>query len=159
MKEHEEARFRELSRDLTEDIRVRRMSQYIQHGSTTTYDHVLRVARTAYRLNHILHLKADDHSLIRASILHDYYLYDWHQQGDRLHGYHHARIAADNALRDFAISPAEQAMIRISSPSPFPGAAGSSQSPTKSPRLRRRSWIGFVPPPTPADGCHRGYHN
>lgn len=112
MKEHEEARFRELSRDLTEDIRVRRMSQYIQHGSTTTYDHVLRVARTAYRLNHILHLKADDHSLIRASILHDYYLYDWHQQGDRLHGYHHARIAADNALRDFAISPAEQAMIR-----------------------------------------------
>ena len=112
MKEHEEARFRELSRDLTEDIRVRRMSQYIQHGSTTTYDHVLRVARTAYRLNHILHLKADDHSLIRASILHDYYLYDWHQQGDRLHGYHHARIAADNALRDFAISPAEQAMIQ-----------------------------------------------
>ena len=112
MKEHEEARFRELSRDLTEDIRVRRMSQYIQHGSTTTYDHVLRVARTAYRLNHILHLKADDYSLIRASILHDYYLYDWHQQGDRLHGYHHARIAADNALRDFAISPAEQAMIR-----------------------------------------------
>ena len=112
MKEHEEARFRELSRDLTEDIRVRRMSQYIQHGSTTTYDHVLRVARTAYRLNHILHLKADDYSLIRASILHDYYLYDWHQRGDRLHGYHHARIAADNALRDFAISPAEQAMIR-----------------------------------------------
>lgn len=112
MKKHEEAHFQEISGDLLRDIRVLRMNQYIQHGSTTTYAHVLRVARTAYRLNHLLRVKADDRSLVRASILHDYYLYDWHKHHDRLHGYHHARIAADNARRDFSISPEEEAMIR-----------------------------------------------
>ncbi|MGX8703383.1 MAG: HD domain-containing protein, partial [bacterium] len=50
--------------------------------------------------------------LVRAAFLHDYFLYDWHKQGDKFHGYHHPDIAADNALRDFELTKREENIIR-----------------------------------------------
>lgn len=47
-------------------------------------------------------------SLIRGAMLHDYFLYDWHDEEhcglSRLHGFRHARIAYNNASSDFEIS-------------------------------------------------------
>ena len=88
------------------------MKCYLQHGSISTYDHCLRVARLSYAIARHLPLAVEERSLVRAAFLHDYFLYDWHTRGDHLHGYHHAAIAARNAERDFDLSEKEIRIIR-----------------------------------------------
>jgi uncharacterized protein len=47
-------------------------------------------------------------------MLHDFYLYDWHCADDgshRRHGFHHARRARDNAVREFAVDIRIQSAI------------------------------------------------
>ena len=102
--EQEEQDFERLVRRLSEDEKTMRMRDYIQHGTITTHEHCMDVARCAFKLNRRLHLHADEQALVEAGYLHDYYLYDWHTHGDKLHGYHHPRIAAENARKDFQIS-------------------------------------------------------
>ena len=101
MTKKEEREFALLVQDLAQDERCQEMKNFIQHGSITTYEHCLRVARMAFQLNRRLHAGADERVLVAAGFLHDYYLYDWHNHGDHLHGFHHPLIAARNAGRDF----------------------------------------------------------
>ena len=105
------ARFMQLAKPIAGDARVRKMGDFIQHGEKNTYDHCLSVAYTAFLLNRRLHIGADEESLVKAAILHDYFLYDWHTRGDKLHGYHHPKIAGENARNDFNISDKEKMMI------------------------------------------------
>ena len=107
----EERDFDREIRSLASDPRCLRMKQFIQHGRITTYEHSMNVAREAFRLNREWHAGADEKRLITAAFLHDYFLYDWHTHGDRLHGYHHPRIAAENAGRDFRVSARTQKII------------------------------------------------
>lgn len=107
----EEREFQEEVRRIAFDPRCLRMKQYIQHGAISTYDHCMSVAREAFWLNRRWHIHADERELVTAAFLHDYFLYDWHCHGDHLHGYHHPHIAAVNAGRDFAVSPAVKAAI------------------------------------------------
>lgn len=55
-----------------------------QHGAVTTFAHSIRVACLAVWMADRLHLwdKVDLHSLVRAALLHDYFLYDWHDWDD-----------------------------------------------------------------------------
>ncbi len=46
MKEHDR-----LFTELKEDSRIQKMSQYIQHGKVSTYDHCCRVADLSSRIN------------------------------------------------------------------------------------------------------------
>ena len=108
----EEAQFEKLIRPIALDPRALRMKKYIQHGNVTTYSHSLRVAKTAFALNRAFHAGCDERRLVRAAFLHDYFLYDWHTHGDKLHGYHHPEIAAENAARDFGLDQKEQSIIR-----------------------------------------------
>ncbi|MCR5773683.1 MAG: HD domain-containing protein [Lachnospiraceae bacterium] len=103
--------FMQYAKPVAGDNRVRRMRGFIQHGATTTYAHSLSVAYTAFLINRRLGIKTDEKSLIKAALLHDYFLYDWHDHGDRLHGYHHPDIAGMNARRDFDITDKEYDMI------------------------------------------------
>ena len=103
----EEREFQEKIRSIAWDPRCLRMKHYIQHGSITTYDHCMNVAREAFWLNRKLRVHADERQLVTVAFLHDYFLYDWHTHGDHLHGYHHPHIAAVNARRDFGISKEE----------------------------------------------------
>ncbi len=100
-----------LLRDYLYHPEAERMRQYIQHGTITTYDHALEVARRCYRRSQ--GRRVDTESLTVAAFLHDLYLYDWHEpdSSHRLHGFHHARRAADNARRIFGISDEIYAMI------------------------------------------------
>ena len=95
--EDQEDHLEELLSRYATDARVLKMREYIQHGTTTTYDHVIHVARMAMWLDAKIFGKADMEEICAAAILHDYYLYDWHDHGDRLHGYNHPYIAAENA--------------------------------------------------------------
>ena len=56
----------------------------------------------------------DERALMRGAILHDYFLYDWHDPdpSHRLHGYRHPGTACKNAVRDFNVGKVEQNMIR-----------------------------------------------
>lgn len=101
-----------LLQKLLSDPRIQLMKQYTQHGDTSTYEHCVSVARESLRLNRALLLHADETELVKAALLHDYYLYDWHDRGHPLHGYRHADVAADNAVRDFGLDRAEEEAIR-----------------------------------------------
>ena len=99
----EQARFVALAKNITERPVYQTLKSFTQHGSVTTYRHSLHVALCAFRLNIRLHVRADERELVEACLLHDFYLYDWHTKGDKLHGYHHPKIAAERARRYFAV--------------------------------------------------------
>ena len=87
-----------------------------QHGVVTTFAHSIRVACLAVWIADRLRLwhRVDLHSLIRAALLHDYFLYDWHtpDPAHRLHGFRHAGTALRNADRDFELNDTERDMIK-----------------------------------------------
>ena len=50
---------------------------------------------------------------MRGALLHDYFLYDWHDKDHpKRHGWKHASIALENAADDFSINPVEADMIK-----------------------------------------------
>ena len=100
--------------DLKHDPNVLRMKAFTQHGRVSTYEHCENVAIACYRLNRLLHLNADVRTLLRGAMLHDFYLYDWHDQDGthRWHGFHHADRAADNAVRLLHVTDREYRIIR-----------------------------------------------
>lgn len=86
-----------------------------QHGNVTTYEHSVRVARLAVWLADRLRLwrRVDLRSLVRAALLHDYFLYDWHvkDKTHRLHGFFHPGVALANAQKEYVLSEREKNII------------------------------------------------
>ena len=75
----------------------------------TVNSHVMNVARYSLALSDRLHIRCHRRELIRGALLHDYFLYDWHlpNSAQRWHGFRHARIALQNAARDFDLNKIE----------------------------------------------------
>ncbi len=86
---------------------------FMQHGGISCYSHSVSVALMSINIAKVLHIHADIKSMIRGALLHDYFLYDWHDRDPRhkLHGFTHARTALRNAERDFALSEIERDII------------------------------------------------
>ena len=80
------------------------MKKNIQHGNTSTYKHCLRVVIISYLIVKFLKINLNMKNLLMGAFLHDYFLYDWHYKGDKLHGLNHPHIAVKNAKRDFNIN-------------------------------------------------------
>ena len=114
LSQEEELVFRRLSEKYLSHEKVKEMRGFIQHGSMDTYSHCVQVARMSFYLNRRLHLSADESALIAGALLHDFYLYDWHDKdpSHRLHGFFHPAKACENAVRYFDIGPLEQHIIR-----------------------------------------------
>ena len=96
--------FDKLSKDVIVSHRVPQMRDFIQHGATTTFDHVVSVSYRAFAFARGLRISVDERSLVRGALLHDYYLYDWHDHEhapDRWHGFTHPGHALRNAEEDF----------------------------------------------------------
>lgn len=104
--------------DILLDPRAQVMKTFTQHGTTTVFEHCVSVAKfsllMAYYLERILKIKVDRDSLVRAALLHDYFLYDWHDKtipGHNIHGFTHPRTAMLNADRDFGLNAIEKDII------------------------------------------------
>ena len=84
-----------------------------QHGSTTCYDHSVAVTLCSIRLAQKWGWDVDWRSLVRGALLHDYFLYDWHEKdgGHRLHGFRHPAFALYNASKDFSLNRKERNII------------------------------------------------
>ena len=89
------------------------LSRNKQHHNSNTYSHLIHVAVIAIKIARAWRVKVDERSFVRAALLHDYYLYDWHDKPNRKkqHARRHAVYAADNAERDFGITPYERKLI------------------------------------------------
>lgn len=97
------------------DKKVQQMKQYMQHGSVSTYEHCVQVAVLCFLCNRMWKLGADVETLVIAALLHDLYLYDWHDRDGglhRLHGYRHPKRAARNAARYLGVNVEVQDIIR-----------------------------------------------
>lgn len=89
---------------------------YIQHGNMTVNSHSLNVARCSLAISEKLHIDCNRRELIRGALLHDYFLYDWHdkdyEQPHRLHGFYHPGVALKNASREYKLTPRERDIIK-----------------------------------------------
>lgn len=99
--------YEELAAPLLSNEQVQRMDSFIQHGTTSTLDHTQRVARASLSLARALRLKVDEQDLIDAALLHDFYLYDWHDRSTSKpnHATKHPLYAAANARELLDVNP------------------------------------------------------
>ena len=74
------------------------MRTSIQHGTTSVFEHCVSVAKHSLLIAFFLEKRfgadIDLDSLIRGALLHDYFLYDWHDKevpGRRILGFTHPR--------------------------------------------------------------------
>ena len=100
-------------RELKKRGRIDSSRKYIQHGNTSVYEHSIRVAYYSLVLAELLHLQEHREELLRGALLHDYFLYDWHERdrSHNLHGFRHPFTALKNADRDFLLSEREKNII------------------------------------------------
>ena len=116
MKKEEKKFFNDILMEIknSEKSQFDTLKDYIQHGKISVYRHSIMVAYHSYKLVCFLGLKVDKRSLIRGALLHDYFLYDWHdgKSERRIHGFTHPSIALKNAQRDFELNDKEKNIIK-----------------------------------------------
>ena len=95
--------------EIRESSRFKNSKQFIQHGKTSVYMHSVSVAYMSCYIAEKYNLSVDYYSLITGALLHDYFLYDWHDKEDghkRPHGFYHPSAALANAKRHmFPLTP------------------------------------------------------
>ena len=100
-------------KDILKAKKAKKQKEFIQHGTVTVFDHTYNVAVLSLMIADFLKVSVDEKSLVRGALLHDYFLYDWHEKdkSHRMHGFTHAKTALNNAKRDFKINKTEEDMI------------------------------------------------
>ena len=112
-----QALLKEHGNDILHSENFRKTQEYIQHGSMTVHNHCMDVARCSLIINKKLGLNCNKHDLIRGALLHDYFLYDWHDkeylsQRKRLHGFRHPMTALENAEKEYNLSDTQRDIIK-----------------------------------------------
>lgn len=109
-----EEEFFRILKEVKKESRLQETDQYLQHGVTSVYRHSLAVAYFSCYLAEKMHLKVRTREMIRGALLHDYFLYDWHEKSKdhRLHGFTHPARALKNAEQIFDLTPVEKDIIK-----------------------------------------------
>ena len=100
--------------DILKSANMQKEKKFLQHGKVSVYTHSVRVAVLSLFLAELLRVKVNEEAMMRGALLHDYFLYDWHEKDDshRWHGFSHARAALKNAKKDFQLGEIEQDVIQ-----------------------------------------------
>ena len=103
----------ETIRELKQEGRLDEEKLAMQHGTTSIYRHSLNVAYTSLWMMERWQIRLEPKSLVRGALLHDYFLYDWHEKNKEhsLHGFKHPYFALRNASRDFRLNDIEKNVI------------------------------------------------
>ena len=98
--------------DVINNPTVQSMKQYKQHFNISCFEHCLLSSYYCYKICKKLHL--DYASCSRAAMLHDLFLYDWHEHHPDYKGFHafkHPKIAYENAIKIFDLNKKETDII------------------------------------------------
>ena len=114
LNEADEAQFRKLAGAVISHEDYGLLKGFMAHGNTSIYEHSMNVARLSFRLGK--GRKIDREALVRGALLHDFYLYDWHDARTdvpllKMHGFTHPFTAAEEAGRRFKLSEKERNII------------------------------------------------
>ncbi|MFA6830117.1 MAG: HD domain-containing protein [Bacilli bacterium] len=114
MKINIDSYFSEIAHPIIDTPEYKSMKKFVAHGPYSVYDHCLRVTIFAYSFAKSRYMNIDYEVLIRGSLLHDFYLYDWHKKEKyhSFHGFKHPVFALFNASRKYKLKPKEMNMIR-----------------------------------------------
>lgn len=110
------ARIEKYAKDILESYNFRRSGKFMQHGRISVKKHSLRVAECSIIIEEKLRklgIRCQERDMVRGALLHDYFLYDWHDKysHEKLHGFHHPYVALQNAKREYPLSLREQDII------------------------------------------------
>ena len=99
--------------DILDSDSINQEKSFIQHGKTSVFTHSFNVACISIAIAVVLGIKINERHTVRGALLHDYFLYDWHEKnaGHRFHGFTHPGTALKNAQEDFRLTPVEQNII------------------------------------------------
>lgn len=98
--------------DILDSDSIKQEKSFIQHGKTSVFTHSFNVACISIAIAVVLGIKINERHTVRGALLHDYFLYDWHEPSHGWHGFTHAEAAFRNARRDFKIGRVESNIIR-----------------------------------------------
>ena len=107
------ALFDEYATDILNHELFLQTKRIFSHGAISIYEHSVAVAERAYAMAED-DPRIDKRTVVRAGLLHDFFLYEWHIPGLRYlkHGWCHADIAAKKAREVFAITDHEASCIK-----------------------------------------------
>lgn len=107
---------REHASDILNSENFKQTRGYVQHGDIAVHRHCMDVANQSIRLGRLLHLHCNERALVRGALLHDYFLYDWHDKNrenyQKWHGFFHPGIALRNAKKEYNLSRREEDIIK-----------------------------------------------
>ena len=103
-----------LGKEILDSENMKREKRFIQHANVSTYEHSIGVAVMSLTLANIFRTKVDKVSLVRGALLHDFFLYDWHDKAamPKAHAYLPPLIAFDNAKKEFKLNAIEKNIIQ-----------------------------------------------
>ena len=105
--------FKKCVADVVKNPVVQQMKQYNHHSHTNCFEHSLHVAYYNYLI--CKKFGWDYRAAAKAGMLHDLFLYDWHdykpQKGERMHGFEHPNKALKNAHDNFKLTRKEGDII------------------------------------------------
>lgn len=106
----------EHGKDILVSSNFKMSDKHIQHGTMSVRKHSIQVAKYSLMINHVMRLKSSQRDLVRGALLHDYFLYDWHDKSHKkitnLHGFYHPGIALSNAASEYELTPREKDIIK-----------------------------------------------
>lgn len=111
--EAQKKRLEDIYSSFYNDEKIQKMKGVEMHRGSNTFLHSFQVAKLAVK-RALRKRRANLEAVLIASILHDYYLYDWRRDRakKKRHGRNHPYIAANNAKVDFDITDEVQKIIK-----------------------------------------------
>jgi len=105
--------FNDFASPILQSEKMEKTKKNIQHGTISCYSHSVAVAYYSLKFVNRLGIGCNLKCLVRGALLHDYFLYDWHEKHEPqgLHGFTHPRTALANASLDFELDSIEKNII------------------------------------------------